>query len=136
MKRLVAISIIIGVLGACATRPSPTGMVPLVVGATTPLYEVVAPNELKLAPGVTFQTVTITGSFGTRNGIVLLMPNGDTGGYIECECAGSTHGDCTTTSDNPDHPSCSGSCKDSEGKPAGCWMSTLIGPARDPLFIR
>ncbi len=47
------------------------------VGAKTPLFEVVAPNELRLEPGVRFQVVE--GPGGTNSGIVLFRANGDIG---------------------------------------------------------
>ncbi len=142
MKRLVAIAVIVGagVLGGCSTkRSSPTTsevpMYPVVVGEKTELYEVVAPNELKLAPGVTFHVVP--GPGGKNNGIVLLRQNGDIGGYMACGCIGATTSSCITVSDNPNHPSCSGGCTDSEGNPHSCMLfGPIIGPPRDPLSIR
>jgi hypothetical protein len=141
MKRLVAMAVVsgVGLLGACSKQSSSTTdeirMYPVVVGEKTELYEVVAPNELKLAPGVKFQVVP--GPGGKNNAIVLQKPNGETGGYMCCGCIGATTGNCVTTSDNPDHPSCSGGCTDSEGNPRDCMLfGPLIGPPKDPLSIR
>lgn len=139
MKRLVAMAIIVaaGVLGACSKQSSTNevSIFPVVVGEKTELYEVVAPNELKLAAGVTFKVVP--GPGGKNNGIVLLRPNGATGGYMACGCVGAQISSCIATSDNPDHPSCSGGCTDSEGNPHGCDLfGPLIGPPKDPLSIR
>jgi hypothetical protein len=138
MKRLVAMAVIVvaGSLSACSKQSSPTTpMYPVVVGEKTELYEVVAPNELRLAAGVTFKEVP--GPGGKNNGIVLLRPNGTTGGYMCCGCIGATTSSCVTTSDNPDHPSCSGACTDSEGNPHECMLfGPIIGPPKDPLSIR
>jgi len=141
MKRLVALAVLVGagVLGACSNRPSPTTnevpMYPVVVGEKTELYEVVGPKELKLAPGVKVQVVD--GPSGKNSAIVLLKPNGGVGGYMACGCIGATTSSCVTTSDNPEHPSCSGGCTDSEGNEHGCSLfGPLIGPPKDPLTIR
>jgi ABC-type glycerol-3-phosphate transport system substrate-binding protein len=81
MKRLVATAAIASVLGGCSKSPSPTTtevtMYRAAVGAKTPLFEVVAPNELRLEPGVRFQVVE--GPGGTNSGIVLFRANGDIG---------------------------------------------------------
>jgi hypothetical protein len=132
----VAMAVIlgVGVLGACAERSNEIAMFPVVVGTKTPLYEVVASNELRLAPGVKFQVEEGTG--GKNNGIVLLRPNGATGGYMACGCIGATTSSCVTVSDNPDHPSCSGSCTDSEGNAHGCSLfGPIIGPPKDPIIF-
>jgi hypothetical protein len=141
VKRLSAMMALlsVGVLGACATRSSPTTneivMFPVVVGTKTPLYEVVAPNELKLAPGVRFEVVK--NADGNNNGLVLLRPNGTVGGYMSCGCVGAQTSSCVTVSDNPEHPSCSGGCTDSEGNPHPCQLfGPLIGPPKNPFHIR
>ena len=140
MKSLMAMVMAsAGVFGACASRPSPTinaiDMYPVVVGSKTPLYEVVAPNALKLAPGVTFEVTE--GPCGESSGFVLMRPNGGIGGYVACGCIDAMSGNCITTSDNPEHPSCSGNCFSSEGRAHGCEIfGPIIGPPRDPLRIR
>ncbi|ACH37541.1 lipoprotein, putative [Citrifermentans bemidjiense Bem] len=142
MKKVMVIALAVsaGVLGACCTPcVSPTTnevpMYPVTVGEKTSLYEVVAPNALRLAPGVGFKEVP--GPGGKNNGIILMRPNGATGGYMACGCIGATTSSCVTTSDNPDHPSCSGGCSDSEGNPQPCQLfGPIIGPPRDPLMIR
>lgn len=142
MKTVMAIALAVsaGVLGACcSTQVSHTTdevpMYPVTVGEKTSLYEVVAPNALRLAPGVGFKEVQ--GPGGKNNGIILMRPNGATGGYMACGCIGATTSSCVTTSDNPDHPSCSGGCSDSEGNAQPCQLfGPIIGPPRDPLMIR
>jgi hypothetical protein len=140
MKRLVAIVVMVGagILVACSNQPSPTAdkivMFPAPVGEKTELYQVVSPNALALAPGVKFQVAD--GPCGKNSGIVLLRPNGQLGGYMACGCIGATTSSCVTVSDNPDHPSCSGSCTDSEGNPHGCGLfGPIIGPPRNPFSI-
>lgn len=141
MKKLVAIAIIVNaiILGACKKHPSPTTdevrIFPAVVGEKTELYEVVAPNSLRLAPGVKLQVVE--GAGGKKNGMVLLKSNGEIGGYMECGCVGATISSCVTTSDNPNNPSCSGGCTDSEGNPHPCQLfGPLIGPPKDPAALK
>ncbi len=139
MKRLVAVAAILaaGVLGSCKTHypPAEVPIYPAVVGEKTDLYEVVSPKELKLAPGVRFKTTA--GPTGKTCGIMLLRPNGGLGGFMSCGCIGATSGNCVTTSDNPDHPSCSGDCIDSEGNSRGCSLfGPIIGPPRDPYILR
>lgn len=134
MKKVMVIALAVsaGVLGACCTPcVSPTTsevpMYPVTVGEKTSLYEAVAPNALRLAPGVGFKEVQ--GPGGKNNGIILMRPNGATGGYMACGCIGATTSSCVTTSDNPDHPSCSGGCSDSEGNPQPCQLfGPIIGP--------
>jgi hypothetical protein len=88
MKGLVAVVAILGagVFGACSKQSSPitreVTMVPAVVGEKTALYEVVAPNTLRLPPGVRFEVAD--GPCGKNSAIVLLRPNGETGGYMAC----------------------------------------------------
>ncbi len=116
MRNLQSVIAIVGVavLGGCVERQSPQTeeavMFPAVVGQKTALYKVEAFNALRLAPGVKFRVVD--GPCGRNSGILLLRPNGSTGGYMACGCVGATTSSCTTTSDNPDHPSCSGACTD------------------------
>src|SRR5262245_57698187 len=107
MKRLVAMAVILGagLLGACSKQSSSTTdeilMYPVVVGEKTELYEVLTPNELKLAPGVKFQVVP--GPGGNNNAIVFQKPNGDIGGYMACDCPDGTMNNCKISSDNPNH---------------------------------
>lgn len=141
MNTLVAIAVAVcaGLLFIYLRRRPPTArrvpMYPVIVGEKTDLYEVVAHNELRLAPGVKFQHVQTPGG---NNGIVLLKPGGGggrVGGFFSCGCVGAQTGNCVTTSDNPDHPSCSGSCTDSEGNPHPCSMyGPIIGPPKDPII--
>lgn len=95
----------------------------------------VSPNELKLANGDRIRVVP--GPGGKNNGVVLLRPNGDTGGYMSCGCIGATTITCVTTNDNPAHPSSGGGCTDSEGNAHGRMLfGPIIGPPKDPLMIR
>src|SRR5262249_27857551 len=57
-------------------------------------------------------------------------------GYISCECPSWAAGSCRTLDDNPDHPSCSGGCYDSEQHSVACEQKTLIGPPRSPYSFR
>jgi hypothetical protein len=141
MRRLVAMAVIlgVGVLGGCAKRPSQTSdeiaVFPAVVGTKTPLYEVVASNKLRLAPGAKFRIVE--GPGGKKNGIVILQLDDSPGGYMACGCVGAQSGNCEAVSDNPANASCSGSCLDSEGNAHGCELfGPLIGPPRDPAGVR
>ena len=139
MKSLVVMALVVAasVLGPCKSNQQPkvVPMYPVVVGEKTDLYEVVSPNELKLAPGVKIKV--LKGPNGKKSGFVLMRPNGGLGGFMSCGCIGATTSSCVTTSDNPEHPSCSGSCTDSEGNPHGCSLfGPIIGPPRDPLMIR
>lgn len=55
---------------------------------------------------------------------------------MTCGCVGESRGDCTTTNDNPQHPSCSGGCVDGQGNAHACELfGPLIGPPRDPFRI-
>jgi hypothetical protein len=108
-------------------------MAPLEVGTRTPDYEVVSPQELKLAPGATIEPVKDAG--GAQTGFVVMRQNNN-GGFISCGCIGATTGNCKTENDNPDHASCSGSCTDSEGNPHECSMTTEIGPPKDPYLLK
>lgn len=131
----VGVGILIAYLWRRLRRANIVPMYPVVVGEKTELYEVVAPNALRLAPGVKFRVVE--GQGRRNNGILLLRPNGETGGYMACGCVGATSSSCVTVSDNPDHPSCSGGCTDSEGNMHECMLfGPLIGPPRDPWRIR
>jgi hypothetical protein len=136
IKKLVAlvVGLVAGILSAFFGRRE-IHMFPAVVGEKTELYEVVAHNELKLAPGV--KTKVVDGPSGKNSGIILLRPNGSVGGYMACGCVGAQTSTCVTTNDNPEHPSCSGGCTDSEGNPNPCGLfGPLIGPPRHPLAIR
>jgi len=133
-----AIALGSGVVLGCA-NPAPTTdevrMYPVEVGSKTDLYEVVAPNALQLAPGVKFQVVA--GPGGKNNGIVILARDNSVGGYMSCGCIGATTSTCVTTNDNPEHPSCSGGCTDSEGNGHACQLfGPLTGPPKDPAHIR
>jgi hypothetical protein len=127
-----------GVFAGCSKSASTTDevrMFPVEVGTKTDLYEVVAPNALRLAPGVTFRVVTNPG--GRNSGIVILTRDNKVGGYMQCGCVGATTSTCVTVSDNPEHPSCSGGCTDSEGNGHGCELfGPLPGPPRDPARVR
>ncbi len=110
-------------------------MYPVVVGEKTDLYEVLGPNELKLAAGVKIKV--LKGPRGEKNGFVLLRQNGGVGGYMACGCISAMTSSCVTTSDNPEHPSCSGNCVDSEGRPRGCELfGPIIGPPRTPFMLK
>jgi hypothetical protein len=140
MKKLLAVALVVSamaaVIGSCSKQSSEITVYPIKVGEKTDLYEAVADNALQLAEGVTFKVVPGPGG-GQENGIVLMRPNGEIGGYVVCECIGATQGNCKTESDNPNHPSCTGGCTDSEGNPHGCMISApLPGPPRDPTLIR
>lgn len=140
MKKLLLIAVIVSAIVpiACSKQPSqPTDEIvvyPATVGDKNELYEVEATNRLKLAPGVRAEVVE--GPGGRKNAILLRRANGATGGYILCECLGATQGNCTTTNDNPEHPSCAGGCTDSEGNARGCQFSGMTGPPKDPAMIR
>jgi hypothetical protein len=137
MKVFMTIAVLIVVLGACAKQPATDEIVtlkPVVAGEKNDLYEVVAPNKLRLAPGVRFQTVA--GPGGNGQGMVLRRPNGEAGGYVACECDAVSSGSCPISSDNPDNNPTCGVCFDSEGRQRGCTMQTIIGPPRDPSRIR
>jgi len=139
MKRLTAIVILVcaGALGSCK-RPSQNEEIvlsPAKVGDKTDLYEVVATNKLKLAPGVTMQPTT--GPCGDSSAMLLMRQNGELGGYVVCSCVGATSGSCKTVIDNPNYPACEGGCTDSEGVNRGCSVSDpLPGPPRNPIMIR
>ena len=104
-------------------------MYPAEVGTKTDLFEVVSSTELKLAPGVKSQIVA--GPCGPQSGIVF-QKNGS-GGYMACGCPSGTEGTCATENDNPEHPSCTGGCRDSEHRPLSCSLyGPLVGPPKDP----
>ena len=131
MQRFLLLAVVLGSLGPCAQRKQI--LHPAVVGAKTDLFEVVSSKELKLARGVKAQIVP--GPCGPKSGIELLRENGS-GGYMVCGCVGAQTSNCTTTNDNPEHPSCEGGCTDSEGNPHGCGLfGPIIGPPRDPAMI-
>ncbi len=125
-------------LAACGEKRSSTDtevlMAPVEVGTKTSDYEVISPRELKLSPGVRLQ---FEDSGGQSKGFVLLRANGGLGGYMACGCVGATISSCKTENDNPEHPSCSGSCTDSEGNAHPCEIEgPIIGPPKDPYAIR
>jgi hypothetical protein len=138
MKVNLVMVVALSILGSCAKRSSPTvteiEMSPVEVGTKTPDYEVIAPNALKLAPGVRIEIVK--GADGQQKGFVLMRQNVN-GGFMSCGCGGATTNNCVTENDNPDHPSCSGGCTDSEGNPHPCGLiGPIIGPPRDPFRIK
>jgi hypothetical protein len=127
MQKFLIMTVALFVFTSC--KHHKTVMYQAVVGTKTDLFEVVSPTELKLAPGVKSQIVA--GPCGPKSGIVFLKNNG--GGYMACGCVGAQTSSCTTENDNPEHPSCSGSCTDSEGTPRGCGLfGPIIGPPKDP----
>jgi hypothetical protein len=141
MNTLVALAVVVGAglliiylrQRSRTTRTTRVvSMYPVIVGEKTELYEVVAPNALRLAPGVKFRVVETPGG---NSGIVLLKAREEIGGFFSCGCVGATTSSCITTSDNPDHPSCSGGCTDSEGNVRGCMLfGPIIGPPKDPIM--
>jgi hypothetical protein len=109
-------------------------MAPVEVGTKTPDYEVVGPNELRLASGVRIQVIE---SADGPNGFALLRLDGGIGGFMACGCVGATTSSCKTENDNPEHASCSGSCTDSEGNAHPCQLEgPIIGPPKDPFLIK
>lgn len=139
-KRVVmAMVVVVSVLGGCGKRLAPATteviMAPVDVGTKTLDYEVVSPTELKLAPGVKLQV--LEGAGGQNNGFVLLRADGGLGGFMACGCVGATTSTCKTENDNPQHPSCSGGCTDSEGNFHGCQLEgPIIGPPKDPFTLK
>ena len=143
MKLLALLVVVLAgvcVISGCKTAPASETvevvMQPLAVGTKSELYEVVAPGELKLAPGIKYRIVEDLG--GQKNVIMLLRENGrPAGGFISCECSGASQGSCSPSSDNPDNnPVCNGGCTNSEGNPHPCGMRGNIGPPRDPPVER
>lgn len=147
---LIALSLLVGCAGEppppptttdTTTTPPPTPaptevvMAPVAVGTRTPDFEVVSPTELKLAPGVRLEV--LEGVDGQVQGFVLRRNDGGLGGFMACGCVGATISSCKTENDNPEHPSCSGSCVDSEGNSHPCQIEgPIIGPPKDPYRIR
>ena len=133
MARAVVVTFL---FGPCKKQPAPTivRMYPVVVGEKTDLYEVVGPNQLKLAPGVKIKV--LKGPHGEKNGFVLMRPNGGLGGFMACGCIGAMISSCATTSDNPQYPSCSGDCIASDHKHYSCELfGPIIGPPRTPYTL-
>ena len=131
---------IIGILafavvsGSCKPQSDEIELSLAEVGDKTDLYTVVAANRLELAPGVTMQPTD--GPCGAGSGM-LLMRQGEIGGYVTCGCVGATTSTCRTSNDNPNHPECTGGCTDSEGKGHACGVSDpLPGPPKNPLLIK
>ena len=128
------------VLGACKPPPASETvdvvLEPISVGTKSELYEVTAPNKLKLAPGIKYRIVDDLG--GRKNVIMLLREDGrPAGGFVTCECSGASQGSCTPSSDNPDNdPVCNGGCTNDQGNPHPCGMRSNIGPPRDPRVGR
>jgi hypothetical protein len=127
VQNFLIMTVVLAIFTSCHRKEV---MYPAVVGTKTDLFEVVSSTELKLAPGVKSQIVA--GPCGPKSGIVFQQIGGG-GGYMACGCSGATQGNCKTENDNPQHPSCSGGCTDSEGNPHGCGLyGPIIGPPRDP----
>jgi hypothetical protein len=137
-KPVAAVAVVASILVGCGEQSSPikeVEMAPVDVGTKTPDFEVVSPTELKLASGVKLQMVN--GAGGQNKGFVLMRKNGGLGGFMACGCVGATTSTCKTENDNPEHPSCSGSCTDSEGNPHPCGISgPIIGPPKDPFILK
>jgi hypothetical protein len=138
MKRhLAVVAIGVSILSGCNEQSPPTTevvMAPMDVGTRTPDYEVVSPTELKLAPGVTLHE--LKGAGGENNGFVLIGKGG-LGGFMACGCVGAASSSCKTDNDNPEHPSCSGSCTDSEGNGRPCELEgPFTGPPRNPFTLK
>jgi hypothetical protein len=134
-RNVAVVTVMVSILSGCSEKPTEVEMAPLDVGTKTPDYEVVSPTELKLSPGVKLQT--LQGANGQNGGFTLMRPNGGLGGFMACGCVGATTSSCKTESDNPEHPSCSGSCTDSEGNGHPCEISgPIIGPPRTPYIFR
>jgi hypothetical protein len=136
---LIAMVAVASSLSGCTKQSSPTTtevvMAPVDVGTKTPDYEVISPTELKLAPGVKLKM--LEGAGGQNNGFVLMRANGGLGGFMACGCVGATISSCKTENDNPEHPSCSGSCTDSEGNAHPCQLEgPIIGPPKDPFTLK
>lgn len=139
MKQRIAIAMVLvaSVLG-CTKQSELTMtevvMAPAQVGTKTPDFEVISPTELKLAPGVRLHE--LRGTEGQNNGFVLLRANGSLGGHMACGCVGATTSTCRTENDNPQYPSCTGACTDSEGVSRGCNLEgPIIGPPRNPFTL-
>jgi len=134
---MLASVVVAGLLGGCTTPPvqEEVPMYSVVIGEKNDLFEVTSPTSLRLAPGI--RSEIVDGPGGNKCGILLLRQNGSVGGYMSCGCIGATTSSCVTTNDNPEHPSCSGSCTDSEGNAHACSLfGPLIGPPKDPAMIR
>ncbi len=139
MRLAIAMMAAATVLTGCVreTAPEATEVVlsPVEVGSKTADYEVVSATQLKLAPGVRAEVVK--DATGQPNGFVLMRRNNGVGGYMACGCVGATTSTCRTENDNPEHPSCSGSCTDSEGNAHSCQLEgPLIGPPKDPFMLK
>jgi hypothetical protein len=128
-------SVLIGCVRETAPEVNEVVMSPAEVGSKTADYEVVSATQLKLAPGVRAEIVK--DAKGQSNGFVLMRRNNGVGGYMACGCVGATTSTCRTENDNPEHPSCSGSCTDSEGNGHPCQLEgPLIGPPKDPFTLK
>ena len=88
------------VTGSCKPKSEEIELSLAEVGDKTDLYTVVAANRLELAPGVTMQPTD--GPCGSGSGM-LLMRQGEIGGYVTCGCVGATTSTCKTSNDNPQH---------------------------------
>jgi hypothetical protein len=133
------VAVAVSILCGCSEKPTEVQMAPLDVGTKSPDFEVVSPTELKLASGVKLQK--LQGANGQDGGFTLMRsnggPGGGLGGFMACGCVGATTSSCKTDDDNPEHPSCSGSCTDSEGNGHPCEISgPIIGPPRSPYIFR
>jgi hypothetical protein len=119
--------------GHVVKDPPQSVMYRMPVGAKTAFFEVTSPNSVALRPGVRAEIVA--GPCGPKSGI-MLMQDDRPGGYIACGCHSAMTGSCQTVNDNPEHPSCSGGCRNSEGLPVACEMYGMIGPPRNPVLIQ
>ena len=130
---LLAVPMILG----CSTTKTDSEQVVMYetpVGTKTDLFEVTASNKLALQPGVRVEVVP--GPCGPKSGMILFRRNNEIGGYMSCGCHPATSGSCSTVNDNPEHPECSGGCRNSEGVSVGCSMfGPIIGPPRNPLSV-
>jgi hypothetical protein len=130
MHRYIMAVVLAVVLCGCEEEKVSSGT-PVVVGTKTPLYEVIAKNQLKLMPGAKIEVTP--GPDGKGSGFIVYRQNSAPGGYMSCGCVGAQTSSCTISSDNPDNnPTCSGSCTDSEGNPHSCEIETWTGPPKDP----
>jgi hypothetical protein len=130
VAKCITIAALASLFCSCEKKEeTPVAGTPVVVGTKNDLYEVLAKNQLKLAPGA---NVMITpGPNGQGSGLIIFRQNST--GYAACGCTGATTSTCKASSDNPDNnPTCSGSCTDSEGNPHSCNMENLPGPPQDP----
>jgi hypothetical protein len=132
LAKCITIVALAGLFCSCEKQENaPVAGTPVVVGTKNDLYEVLAKNQLKLAPGA--NSMITPGPNGKGSGLIIFMKNNNSTGYAACGCVGATTNNCTASSDNPDNnPTCSGSCTDSEGNAHDCSLENLPGPPKDP----